>query len=489
MREFVLKKGPYMRSKQTTTKIMNAVFIALIPIILFTFFKNGIYPYYQGKVTLYGMVYPLVFIFVSVLTTVITEYFMRRVVRKEKVSIKELSYAILPGLFLSLVLPMWTPLFLLVLGGMVSILIGKQLFGGFGKNWFNPALVGALFVMICLNMFYPNYGGYLNSYEKDAISKSTPLTNIKVVGQLGDYDSLVEPYGSLLDFFIGTTPGAVGETSALLCILAFAYLVYKKSVKWKITLTYVLTVFGLCAFIGAFSNLGIWYPLFQVMSGGLLFGAIFMATDPVTSPMTPIGQILYGLSLGILTVFIRYLTPYPEGVMVSILIMNLFTKPLDEIGAISRFHFEKCLPIFVILWVAIGGLGFYVGTKYQVEPPKLDEEGNQVEVVDKNFKVISKQTVGPTTTYVVTQLGYHGPIKAQVVFVNGVVSTYQILEQNENQAIFQNIINANYLNNLVVIQNNLESADTISGATVSSNALIHLLENTIKDYQKSITQE
>ena len=457
--------GPFIKDKNTTKKMMNHLLIALTPIIIFAFLKNGVIPYKKGYTDLLGLFYPLIFIGISTLSTFIFELIFKIIRTKNiKESLKN-TYSIFPGIFLGLILPINTPISILILGTLVSSIIAKMLFGGFGKNIFNPALVGRLFIISIFASTIMSKGGYLNPYELDAITQSTPLTNASTIAGIGTYETLVKPYGRLLNIFIGNIPGAIGETSALLCVLALIYLTYFKVIKWKIPVTYILTVFAITYVIGGINDLGIWYPLFQIFSGGLMFGAVFMATDPVTSPVTPIGQILYGIFLGILTVTFRYLTPFPEGVLTSILTMNMLVMILDKIGSIGRFNFKIALIPFIIAWLLIIGLSLGISIKL-----------NNKET-DPNFNIISKEIDGNRTKYVVTEKGYQSEIKAQIVIQNNKVEDIKILEQNDS--FYSKIEENNYIQKLK--ENN--EIDTVSGATITSTALKKMIQNTLNDYK------
>lgn len=465
-------KGPYMRSKTKTSNMMMNLVISLIPIIIFTFYKNGVIPYMEGKSNLLGLFYPLIFILIPTISAGIFEGIYAKVFLKEKKLKKFLinSYSFIPGLFLGLILPINTPISVLIFGALVSSILGKMLFGGFGNNIFNPALIGRLFIISTYAIVISNNGGYLNNYEIDAISGATPLSNVSVVTGIGTYDTLVKPYGTLLDFFIGTIPGAVGETSALLCIIAFIYLTITKTIKWRIPLFYVSTVFLMTMLIGFTNGVGLWYPLFQVLSGGLLFGAVFMATDPVTSPTTPFGQVIYGLSLGILTVVFRYLTPYPEGVLTSILTMNMLVFIIEKIGIKVRNNENKMILPIIVFITLILGIPFMISPKFKVEENKKDT----------NYNIISSEKNGNNVTYVVTQKGYVGNIKASITINNSKIVKLEILEQNES--FYQKIIDADYINKLLNEQNNIKDVDTVSGATVTSTALKKMVINTLEDY-------
>lgn len=363
--------GPFIKDKNTTKTMMNHILIALTPIILFTILKNGVIPYKRGYIGLSGLIYPLIFILVPTISTYIFETLFKLIKTKNIKETLKNTYSIFPGLFLGLILPLNTPLTIVILGSLVAT-ITKIIFGGFGKNKLNPELVAKLLIIILFSSTIISKGGYLNAYEQTKFT-NTPLLNASTINGIGNYETLVRPYGRLLNIFIGNVPGTVGETSALLCVLALIYLSYFKVIKWKIPVTYILTVFAITYVIGGTSDLGIWYPLFQIFTGGLMFSAVFLASDPVTSPVTPIGQILYGIFLGILTVIIRYLTPFPEAAFISILIMNALVVILDRIGSIGRFNFKITLIPFIISWLLIIGLSLGISIKYEKEEQNINE--------------------------------------------------------------------------------------------------------------------
>ena len=331
-RRFALAKAPYIRradSTLSTSQIMNYFVIALVPIILFAWIKNGFLPFLDVETKTFSsvlnMLYPLILVFIGGFTSFISEFVYFKFIKKTITPIEETknSFAIIPGLLLGMIVSINTPLWILILGTLFATVIGKLLFGGFGKNVFNPALVGYLFIQTAYFGVVAKNGGYLNGSEAislDIVSGVTPLANL-AANPTGHFEQLVAPYGSLMDFFIGTIPGSLAETSALLCILAAGFLIWKKVINWRIPVIYVGTVFALTYIIGAFNGHAahLWYPTFGILSGGLMFGAVFMATEPVTSPRTPNGKVLYALSLGALTILFRYKSNFPEGVATSIL--------------------------------------------------------------------------------------------------------------------------------------------------------------------------
>jgi len=474
VKDFHLNIGPFKKHNNSTNKNMVHLLIALLPIILFSFYKNGIIPYNKGYINFVEMFNPLLFILIPTITSFLIEVlYALFFLKKKKDGLKKYlssSFSIFPGLFLGLILPINTPISIVIFGAFMATFVGKLLFGGFGNNIFNPALIGRLFIISSYAVVISKNGGYLNQYELDTLSLATPLSNASLVSGIGTYETLVLPYGSLWNFFIGMIPGSLGEVSALLCIVGFIYLTITKVIKWKIPTMYILTVFLMTYMIGSINGLGIWYPLFQIFSGGLMFGAVFMATDPVTSPTTPIGQVLYGLFLGILTVVFRYLTPFPEGVLTSILTMNMMVFIIDRIGAKARFSFKKAIIPFLIAWFLIIVVSGFIGNSFKADST----------VKDSNFNIISKEIIENNTNYVVTQKGYSGLLKGNIIIDNGKIVSIEIIEQNES--FYQKIVDEKYIEKLVSYQKNLNNLDTVSGATVTSRALKQMIINVLNDY-------
>lgn len=467
--ELVKKEGPFIENKQSTGKMMKYLLIALIPIILFSFYKNGVIPYQKGYLTNYGLFYPLLAVLIPTMTSFLVEFFYQIVFLKRRrkgqiiYDLKH-NYSFFPGLFLGLVLPYNTPIEMLIIGAFIATLVGKLLFGGFGSNVFNPALIGILIITTLYGSNINNLGGYKNPYELDTISSSTPLSTLAVEGQYANYETLVEPYGGFGDLFIGLNPGAPGETSIFLCIVAFIFLALTKTIKWKITVFYVFTVYILATFMGMLNGVGLWYGLFHLLSGGLLFGAVFMATDPVTSPTTSTGQIIYGISLGILTILFRFISSYPEGVMLSILTMNMLVFIYDKVAIKARIT-KKPIIILGVIMLAFTSLLFF----YKKE--------------EKNISITSKNVNGTNVEYLATTIGNDGEIEVKVTINDGIVKTIEILSIKDT---YYNLVkNADYINALLNGQKNISEVDTISGATITSKALKELVAYLIEDYNSS----
>ena len=475
--KFIKESGPHIKSNDTTSKIMTRLLIALIPIISFAIFKNTILVYFFTSASFMTVIHPILMILVGILTSYISELLWFKFILKNsfKISCLELyrSFSIIPGLLLALVLPINTPIWVVAFGAFCGTIIGKMLYGGFGQNIFNPALIGYLFISVSYNSLL---GTPLNTYELDTLAGATPLTNLVKLNYFGTYKAIVGEYGSLLNFFSGTIPGAIGEVSKLLILISFIYLVITKTIKWRIPTTYILTVFLLTSIIGYSIGLGMWYPLFHILSGGLLFGAVFMATDPVTSPVTPIGQVIHGISLGILTVVIRFLTPYPEGVMTSILFMNMFVPLFDKIGVKLKYNFKKVyIPIVTFLIITILLVISIVTNINNNKTGNIDDVGNKVIITDTKKE-------GNKTIYNVSSKGW-GLIKAEVEVVDKRIKSI-IITDKSGETQWNELEKENYIYKVITNQDDIDKLDAISGSTYSSDALKNIVKKVLSEELK-----
>ena len=294
---------PHIRSGESIQSIMRDVIIALLP------------------ATVMGIVYfrfkALMLIVISIAAAVIAEAVYQKGT-KQKVTISDLS-AVVTGLLLAMNIPASAPWWVPIVGSVFAIVIVKQLFGGLGQNFVNPALAGRAFLLAS----YPSIMTNWVTPGADAVSTATPLALLKA-GNIADLPSIT-------DAFLGNIGGTIGETCALALIIGGIYLIWRGVISWRMPVIYIATVFVLTAIIG---RNGVRMPVYELFVGGLMLGAFFMATDYATSPITPAGQIIMAVGCGILTTLIRIFGGYPEGVSYSILIMNLcvplierFTKP------------------------------------------------------------------------------------------------------------------------------------------------------------------
>lgn len=296
--DLTTKSAPHIVDNIDNKRYMSFVIIGLLPAAL-------------ASVWFFGLRALLIFAVSYIVGGTVEVIFA--IVRKKEIH----EGFLVTGLIFPLVLPPTVPLWVVAVGVVFGVLFGKEVFGGTGRNIFNPALVGRLFITIAFPAIMTTSWRLPFS---DAITSATPLTVFKTT-------QVCAPY---IDLLLGRTAGSLGETCRLGLIIGGVFLIFTKVSNWRIPLSYLGSVF-VCSWIGGL----LWPakvapPLFQILSGGLLLGALFMATDPVTSPFTMPGKYIFGIFCGILTVLIRSFSGYVEGVMFSIVIMNAFTPLIDH---------------------------------------------------------------------------------------------------------------------------------------------------------------
>ena len=318
--ELTISSSPHVHSKTTTQTIMRDVLIALLPALI-------------GSVVFFGFRSLLVTL-VSASACVFFEWAWCKL-RKIPCKTYDLS-AVVTGVLLAFVCPVTIPYWTIILGDFFAIIVVKMLFGGLGRNIVNPALAGRAFMFswpvlmsTWVKVGFENAAGLLST--ADAVTAATPLAALHQ-GQMCE-----EPISAL---FWGNVGGCIGETSAALLLVGFAYLLARKVITVRIPLSYIGTV-AVITFLFPMGNAPIDWMLAQIFGGGLMLGAIFMATDYVTSPLTKLGQIVYGIGCGVITVLIRYFGGYNEGVSYAILCMNCCVVLLDRIGRPVKFGAPK----------------------------------------------------------------------------------------------------------------------------------------------------
>ncbi|MBS5145108.1 MAG: RnfABCDGE type electron transport complex subunit D [Butyricicoccus pullicaecorum] len=308
----VVTSSPHIKAADDTRSLMADVCLALLPALVVSVLTFG--------------PRALVLTVATVISCVFFEWLYNKLLHQPS-TIGDLS-AVVTGILLAFNIPVAAPIWMPVIGGAFSVIVVKMLFGGIGKNFMNPALAGRAFMLAswpALMTVWTRPGAELplfgNVTVTDAISTATPLASLKG-GAL--------PEADVLRLFLGQTGGVIGETSAFALLIGGAYLIYRKVITINIPAAYILTVAVLTFLFPMGGQERFAWMLSQILSGGLMLGAIFMATDYVTSPVTPNGQIIFGIGCGLLTVFIRYFGGLPEGVSYSILLMNTLVWVIDK---------------------------------------------------------------------------------------------------------------------------------------------------------------
>ncbi len=304
--KLTVSSSPHIKGNSTTQRIMLDVMIALAPALIVSIVYFGINA--------------LLLALVCVVTAVLAEYLSRKVMKRAN-TISDLSAAV-TGLILAMNLPSTLPLWMAAFGSVVAIVVVKQFFGGLGQNFVNPAITARIILMLC-------FAGAMTTWTEplsDGVTGATPLATL-LTGE-GELPSIT-------DMLLGLRGGSMGEACSLALLAGGIYLVIRKVISPVIPLTFIGTVF-LCSLFKGFE-----FALYSILSGGLMLGAIFMATDYVTSPITKWGRAVYGVGCGLITVAIRLWGALPEGVSYAILLMNILTPHIDNITLPKPFGFKK----------------------------------------------------------------------------------------------------------------------------------------------------
>lgn len=320
--KLIVSLSPHVHGGDSVKKNMYGVLIALIPAFLVSLYFFGL-----GA---------LIVTATSVAACLFFEWAIGKfLLKKETTTICDGS-AVITGVLLAFNLPSNLPIWIIILGALFAIGVGKMSFGGLGCNPFNPALAGRVFLLLSFPVQMTSWPvvGQLTSYT-DAMTAATPLNLMKQIAG-GNIEALKD-LPSSFDLLIGNNGGCLGEVSALALLLGLAYMLWKKIITWHIPISILATVFVFSGIMHLVDPEVYVSPVLQLLTGGLMLGAIFMATDYVTSPMTHKGMIIYGVAIGFLTVVIRLFGAYPEGMSFAIFIMNAFTPLINTYCKPKRF--------------------------------------------------------------------------------------------------------------------------------------------------------
>ena len=309
-----ISPSPHIHQESSVSKIMQSVIIALIPALIWSFFVFGL---------------PAVLTtLVSVIACVGFEWLIKKYLLKVNPSVSDGS-AVLTGILLAMNLPASLPLWIVIIGALIAIGVAKMSFGGLGNNPFNPALVGRVFLLISFPVQMTTWP--INNNAVDATTGATPLALIKAGLKSGTpVSDIMKELPTYSDLFIGNIGGSLGEISVVLLLIGFIFMLFKKVISWHIPVSVIGSIFiftGILWLVNPDQNIN---PVYHILTGGVMLGAIFMATDMVTSPMSKLGQLIFGVGIGVITVCIRIWGAYPEGISFAILIMNAFTPLINK---------------------------------------------------------------------------------------------------------------------------------------------------------------
>ncbi|WP_294561396.1 RnfABCDGE type electron transport complex subunit D, partial [uncultured Traorella sp.] len=470
--KFNYSPAPNYRSSNSTKRIMFELLLGLIVIYLYALF------YYA---TSYGNEYlmqALLIMAASVGGCVLTEVVWALALKKNVISYLKGSFPWITGVILGLMVSVNTSWYAVLVAAVLCTIFGKLAFGGFGQNIFNPAAVGRAIILTAFS----------GMVAADITTGATPTTLMAstyswCVTDAGMVSELLNSVGGLSGLLFGSHPGALGETCGILIIVVGIILAIRKVIDWRVPVVYIGSVFVITAVMALFKGMGMWYPVYHVLSRGLLFGAFFMATDPVTNPTSASGRVIFALGCAILTVLIRVKANLPEGVLYSILLMNACTPMIERICDCEQIKgLRNAIISFVCL--AVVGLGCGVLAINAVEPATAAKEENNGSTnegetgMDFNTEITNTtENSDGSVTYTVSVDGYavynHAdgkPNVIEVTILDGTVQNVVVVEANDTQYVGDQIANEDFTSQFVGMTLDTLEVKPLSGATISSTS-------------------
>lgn len=449
---FKYRVSPSIKTRRTTLQIMNELTLALLAVLVFTLV------YYGTEYGLSYVVHALTLLGASLATSLIIEFAWAKFYKKDVKKFLLSSYPWVTVLILFFTLSINTSVYAMVIGTFVAIVLGKLLYGGFGHNIFNPAAVGRAVMLTAFGA----------RTVADMSTSATPISSVNAQAWAiapGGFDVFVEQFGGLTGLLTGWHPGAMGETSFLLLLVIGVVLVIREVIDWRIPVFYIGTIFGITTIIAVASGMDLIYGVFHVITGGAMFAAVFMLTDPVTSPLHPVGRAIYASGAGFITVLIRLLANTPGGVLFSILIMNMLVPLIDYLLAGNLIKVQKkALSSLAILLVVFGLTSLLIGNSMK--------EAVASTLKDDKLFVVNEKEEGSSKVYTIESNG----------FANGVnnVITVTITDGKVDKVVFDKNVDSEGYSDPATKPDFLDSfkglsdvstVDTSTGATFTSKSV------------------
>ncbi len=492
--KYTFNVSPNLRQSQSTKRIMLELTIALLGVYAFSLF------YYQMEEGSEYTVQALILMATSLIVAFVTETIWALCKKQNVKTYLSTSFGWTTAMILTLMCPISITPYALGIATFFAIFVGRILFGGFGQNIFNPAAFGRA-------VLFASFAGATT----DIVTSATPTTIMASEYNWLTLDSsmiqsLMTKTGGLWNMFTGWYPGALGETSTVLILLLGVILALRKVIDWRVPLIYLGSIFVLSSAIALFAGMNdwLWYPVFHICTGGVAFGAVFMLTDPVTSPVSAQGRCIFALGAGIITVLIRVLANLPEGCLYSILMMNMLTPAIDQ--ALSGKQLAMRKKTWIVLSVlSILGIGSMALAVQAIEPakPKPVEKPKTVEISMSDEYVNSlkasidqtKDNGDGTTTYTVTAEGfaakegpnypdYNHPFEPNVFEITienetNIIKSVRPIVIKDTEYIGDKIQHEKYLNQFIgkdiTTMEQVEKNDVVSGATFSVKSSMRAL--------------
>lgn len=486
--KFTFRAAPNYRQALSTKQIMRELGLALLAVCLFSVAYNFV---------CYGSAYGIKVILMLLVSNAVAfacEVVWAKMCKKDIKEHLSGSFTVITAVIFALTCPVGTPLYAIGVGSFFAIFFGKLIFGGFGHNIFNPAGVGRAVIFASFSSKAVSYLtdasgkviGSATGMVADAVSTVTPTTYMAsnlgwIVESKETMTTFLEQYGGLSNLLFGFYQGGIGETSAILLIVLGVILAIRKVIDWRVPTVYVGTVFVLASIISAMHGFDIRYPLFHVLTGGLLFGAVFMATDPVTNPTNPAGRVVYALGLGILTVLIRIKANLPEGVLYSILLMNMLTPLIDSAMNGSQIkNFKRnvgiCGAVAAVGIVTVAGVA---GSLEAKEPTTSSSNsgstGSLTITMDDSISSTFPVTVVSANgnTIVVSAKGFAGTNEITVTTDGSKVTKVELTSIGDTAGIADQCNTADFLDQFVGMSADSDfTIDAVATATNTSKSIL-----------------
>ena len=473
MKVTLKRTSPNYRRKRSTQDIMKELLLAIVVLCV----AAVAYNFTRGSE--YG-INALLMMVISSVVAAVTEIAWAKIKGKNDINTELTnSFPFITSLLFALTLPVGTPYYVVAIGSFIAIFFGKLIYGGFGHNIFNPALIGRCVVHL-------SFGAKLTTYlsAADAATSASPLTTFAGAHFLGDLPV------SLGTLFTGLYPGALGETFTLLILALGVVLAIRKVIDYRISVSILGTTFVLGLVQGIASGYNpIIMGLTHIAMGGMALGAVFMATDPVTSPTSPLGKVIYGILVAFIAILIRVKANYPEGVLFAIIIMNMFTPMVDNftLGRTNAKVGKQIATIVAVLAIACGTM-FGIGTTLE---PVVVEPTTPVEPA-KEYEIVSKAG----NKYVVSSKGFGGNVEIEATFDGDTIVGVNVLTHNETDGWGKTLIEAGnggelatsaqtfhdtIINGTSITKETLDGVDTATGATITTKAIIKALNGALEE--------
>jgi electron transport complex protein RnfD len=494
--KFTVRTSPNHRDDISTKRIMAELTLGLLAVFAFSL------AYYATTKGADYAIHAVILMVTSIVTALVTEAAYAAIKKKNVAEHIKASFPLVTAIILTLMVQINTSAGALALGTFFAIFIGKLIFGGFGQNIFNPAATGRALILT----------SFAGAKAADIVSSATPLSSMSQLGWIitdpTKVESFLQQFGGLSGLFLGLHQGAIGETSKLLIIIVGIVLAYRKVLDWRVPVFYIGTVLAITTVIGLMTGAGLWYPAFHIAAGGLVFGAVFMATDPVTNPTSAAGRIIFAMGCGILTVLIRTKASLPGGVLYSILIMNMLTPLIEkftdgwQIKTIGNN--KKFVAGMAVLALLVGVWAGSTLTPVNAEEPaeeitaNLGDSLNLFNDTTSNApEVLEKKAEGDVVTYKMSAKGYavteggYADAKPNIVEVKlnkatKKIESVAVLEVNDTNGIGTQVKAKNFLDQFAGLSYEDKSAtvDAVATATVSSTSVVKAVRMAVEDLGK-----